>query len=266
MSIDFESEVKEKEVPDWPGWKKLQLGGSRRYVSPGGVEVSASRFMDLAKKYAGQKYIPESDILPPTKQEKSKPSFFTSASSGLGSASQTPTKPTKTTDQPSSYSEIATSVKPSSRPLTKHKKPNAIALAIGFKMLFLLITTGIIVRLLQDERAAMTEQEATVLGNALGNLLQDTGWNENWGWLVAETGDWQAIGYVAVTYAGRLGDIIMEKKAREQSTRPVQQNVPGPTGAGVNAGTSQPSSNGHAVPGASLPYTPSGVRGFTRPA
>jgi hypothetical protein len=91
----------------------------------------------------------------------------------------------------------------------------------------------------------MTEQEAEILGTALGNLLENTGVNQEYGWIVAETGDWQAIGYVLMMYVGRINDIVQEKKNTSS-----QNTFSSAAGGTVNSTPAQPAppaqSNGHA--------------------
>ncbi len=110
--------------------------------------------------------------------------------------------------------QIATETKPRPRDgRSSHKKPSAAALSIGIKKLALLITQAIVFRILwEDERVKMTEQEATMLGIALGNLLEPTKFNEEWGWIISETGDWQTLGYVLFMYVSRVGDVVREKR------------------------------------------------------
>jgi hypothetical protein len=95
---------------------------------------------------------------------------------------------------------------------SSHTRPTAAALSIGINRLVLLITNVIVFRILEDERAKLTEQETTALGIALGNLLEPTKFNEQWGWMIAEAGDWQTIGYILVMYFSRIGDVVREKQ------------------------------------------------------
>jgi hypothetical protein len=128
----------------------------------------------------------------------------------------------------------------------------------GFKKIILLVTAGIVVRLLNDGRAAMTEQEATILGTALGNLLEHTKLNENYGWLIAETGDYQAIGYVMMMYLGRINDIIQEKQRGQ-----MQQGMVPPT-MDQQRQQQAAQSNGHQPQhaGANMPFSGSTKSGI----
>src|SRR6266852_1346988 len=205
-------EVVEKTVEEWPGWVKVQMGTSRRYRSPGGVEISARRFMELNSKYRGQSMIPESDVLPMTKQ----PSRGFISDIPYKSTLNQKGEPKEDEPSQSEYTDAIQEVRPRpSSKSNKHPKASAAALGIGLRKLLLLITTLVIATLLNDERAAMTNQEATLLGAALGNLLEPTKFNEQFGWVIAETGDWQAIGYVMIMYGSRVNDIVQEKRAKQ---------------------------------------------------
>lgn len=250
-------EVVEKPISDFPGWIKLQLGSSRRYRSPGGLEISAARFMQLSSKYRGQSYIPESEVLPPASSPKR--GFISSPSSV-----KTKTKSDDEVDQNTAldYGEIATDIKPTQHKTSsksKHPRASAAALALGFKKLLMIITAGIVAKLLNDGRGAMTEQEATVLGTALGNLLEPTRLNDEFGWLIAETGDWQAVGYILMTYLSRVNDVIQEKKHAQRPNDGLSgQSVPGPEPAQGNAAVGANGYQGRA--GANLPYASTSPR------
>jgi hypothetical protein len=120
----------------------------------------------------------------------------------------------------------------------KHPRATAQGLAQGFRKLFLLITTLVVAKILNDDRACMDDKEATMLGMALGNLLESTTFNENYGWLISETGDYQAIGYVLIMYVSRLNDVVQDKRraaaggqqARYSSSAPTAP-PPSPNGA-----------------------------------
>ena len=81
-----------------------------------------------------------------------------------------------------------------------HPRATEAGLGEGIRKLLLLITTLVVAKILNDERAIMSNQEAMILGNALGNMLEPTKFNDQWGWIIADTGDYQAIGYVRITY------------------------------------------------------------------
>lgn len=244
-------EVVEKPVAEWPGWIKVQMGTSRRYRSPGGVEISARRFMELNSKYKGQSLIPESDVLPTTHQPSR---GFISGQSYKSNLNQN-SEPNDS--EPTEYSEAVMDVKPRSSHSTKsnkHPKASAQALGLGMRKLILLITTLIIAKILNDERACMTDKEATILGAALGNLLEPTKFNEQFGWMIADTGDYQAIIYVLIMYGSRINDIVREKRQHEQ-------HAPNAGGSPTRPTTSKPESQGSngatpaSQPGAALPYS-----------
>jgi len=134
---------------------------------------------------------------------------------------------TRNEEEDDPMAQIAADNKPRPRDRrSSHTRPTAAALSIGIKRLILLITSVIIVRILDDERAKMTEQEATMLSIALGNLLEHTKFNEQWGWIISETGDWQTLGYVLFMYLSRVGDVVREKQQSRASSNTTNQ----PTG------------------------------------
>ncbi len=224
MATSTDSEVTEREVKGWPGWTKVQIGQSRRYKSPGGVDISAARFMRLSTQYKSQGYIPESVIVDDTAKRpgSTSPGFF--ASSGGKPSTNEKTGRDQTASEPvqREYTDLI-EPEPRARSHTgskKHPRPSQITLAIGFKKLALLLTAVVIARLLNDDRAALSEEEATALGIALGNLLVDSDWNEKYGWLVAETGDWQMVGYVLIKYLFRLSEVLKDKNDERKRQHP----------------------------------------------
>jgi hypothetical protein len=135
---------------------------------------------------------------------------------------------------------------------TKHPRASAQALGQGIRKLLLLITTLIVAKILNDERAAMTDKEASILGSALGNLLEPTPFNDQFGWLIADTGDYQAIGYVLIMYGSRINDIVQERRRAAASGQQARYSSPAPTAP-------PPSSNGavrNNTPGALMPMKP----------
>ncbi len=271
MSTDT-PEVKEKEVGGWPGWTKIQMGNSKRFVSPGGVEISAARFLRLATEHRGQKYIPESEILEDLKAHD--PNYRNSPRGFMGAPFQTKqsTKPkvenpgveNPKPKEPKSM-EYTDLIEPEPRARShtgskKHPRPSQVTLAIGFKKLALLLTAVVIARLLNDDRAALSEEEATALGIALGNLLVDSDWNEKYGWLVAETGDWQMVGYVLIKYLFRLSEVLKDKN--DERKRQHSGNAYGQPASGNAAG------NGTGSPGQFqfVPNRTASPIGVTQPA
>ena len=220
-------EIREQEVKGWPGWTVIKIGTSRRYKSPGGVDISPRQFMKLIGLYRGQKYIPESVIV---ENEQKKPG------SKFHSLANSSTERTKSAEKGSGLSPDTERTEPKSMEYTdliepeprarshtgskKHPRPSQVTLAIGFKKLALLVTAVVIARLLNDDRAALSEEEATALGIALGNLLVDSDWNEKYGWLVAETGDWQMVGYVLIKYLFRLSEVLKDKNDERKRQHP----------------------------------------------
>ncbi len=90
-----------------------------------------------------------------------------------------------------------------------------------------------------------------VAWKALGNLLEPTVFNTNYGWMIAETGDYQAIGYVLIMYVSRINDIVQDKRkaAGGQQAQYCDQAPTAPP----------PSQNGavrNTTPGAFMPMNP----------
>lgn len=238
---DGDPEIKEHEVAGWPGWTKTVMNNSRRYTSPGGVDISAARFMKLTKKYQGQKYIPESVILEDLEKRPgtTAPGFFKEVSSP-----KKKDEPPEDVPRQQEFAELAMDNESRSKPTSrrsKHPRPDAKMLAWGFKKLTLLITAGIIAKILQDDRAALSEEEATLFGISLGNLFEPTEWNDKFGWIIAETGDWQNIGYILFTYFYRMNDVFKDKAAARRAQKqgvPQQKYQPQPQTTSSNG--SQP--------------------------
>lgn len=233
---DVDPEIKEHEVAGWPGWTKIVINNSRRYVSPGGTNISAARFMKLANLHKGEKYIPESEVPAP---EPSR-SFFKNVS--------TPKKQEPPDDVPrqQEFVELATDNESRSKPTsrrTKHPRPDAKMLGFGFKKLVLLLTAGIFAKLMNDDRLALSEEESTILGVALGNLFEPTDWNDKYGWLVTETGDWQAVGYILWIYGHRVNEVLKERTAARRAQKqgvPQQQYQPQPQAQPTSSNGNQP--------------------------
>lgn len=232
MSVDG-TDIVEREVKGWPGWTKVQMGGSRRYKSPGGIDISPYQFMRLVADYKSQGYIPENVIQPDDGRTnaKAKPFMKTASPSKKKQESLDDVPRQQTIEEIVADNELHTGKTTIGG--KKHPRPTQAALAIGFKNVLLLITAYIIAGMVvHDDRAALSEQEASVLGIVFANLFKDTDWNERYGWVIADTGDWQALGVVLFQYISRLNDIRVERvqqtKAQKQGV-PQQQYQPQPT-------------------------------------
>lgn len=245
MSTDT-LEIKEKEVEGWPGWTRVQMGTSRRYRSPGGVDISYARFLRLAGKYKDQGYIPENLILEDMKEHdpdyRKSPKGFMQLP-GMGKPKKNPKVEipnseipnAKFTDEPAAKELVdIIESEPRSRSRTggkKHPRPTQAALSVGFKQLTLLLTAVVLANIMHDDRFAMSDQEATALAIAMANLLEPTEWNEKWGWIIADTGDWQMIGYILGGYIIRCYGALKERAdAKQQNAGGVHQGTS--TGAG----------------------------------
>ena len=180
--------------------------------------------------------------------------IFATAQFPLSAAPKKKAEPPDDTPRQQDVSEIIEDNEPRSKPTSrrsKHPRPSSATLAIGFKKLALLITAYVVAGMIvHDDRAALSDQEATILGIALGNLLEHTEINEKYGWMIAETGDWQAVGYIAIMYGGRLNEIrkerVVQQKQQKQGVPRQQQQYQQPQ---------TDNSNGHQPGNAPVPFT-----------
>jgi hypothetical protein len=248
---------REVELVDWPGWVRIVEGKNRRYRSPSGVEISNNQLSKLARQYTDTHSIPESlvatasGINTATDSLKSKPAFMTDATAPkqvphpdpgaqrLAAAQVQVDEPEKETtsfrdnivdigERTGVTGKNPKGTRTDRRYKKQHPRATAAGLGQGIRKLLMLITTLIVAKILNDERAGMTDQEATLLGSALGNLLEPTPFNENWGWIIADTGDYQAIGYVLIMYGSRINDIVQEKRQYAQQQQPASPGMPPP--------------------------------------
>jgi hypothetical protein len=284
----------ENAVVNNPGWTRIKDGGTTYYRSPDGTEISNHQYYKLLKTYPAGTPIPESElgiasgINTASESLKSKPAFIPGSAAPKQVSHPDPgaqrlaaaqvqveepeEEPTSFRDNIREFGSITgidgkknpKGTKTDRRYKQPHPRATAQGLGQGIRKLLLLITTLVIAKILNDERAAMTEQEASILGAALGNMLEPTQFNTNYGWLIAETGDYQAILYVAIMYGSRINDIVQEKRARAQQQTANPGNMPPPTAAS-NGARPQPSQPQQPNGGAYLPMqtgwkTPPGLQ------
>lgn len=238
------AEIKELDVPDWPGWKKLQLGGTRHYISPGGVKITAYRFAQLALRYRGQSYIPEADILPGP--DKTNQGFFGQILSGSKATKTNQPKP----DQPSTNQESTNQeeifVPPEPKPHAGRSggsRASPKELSDGM-YISISIATSIVALLLREPQLAATDLEAKNIAIPAANLLAKSKLNERFGRLIAESGDWQLLGYAIWMYFNRVFDVVKVKREnsgpKSNAPRTSSTNVPNtpasPNGAGATPG------------------------------
>jgi hypothetical protein len=131
------------------------------------------------------------------------------------------------------------------------------------------IATSIVALIIRDPYLAMTDLEAKNIAIPAANLLSKTKLNEKFGRLIAESGDWQLLGYALWMYFQRVGEHLRSGGSSGGggigglfSRRPSQQQQPAPPAQ----------SNGHApqqapMQGAAMPpsinlsgKTPPGVQ------
>lgn len=240
------SEVKEKEVNGFPGWIKKQIGNSRWYIAPSGVQLTAYQFGKLALEYPGG-VIPEHVIFQLTSAKKPN-GFFSSKSSRLtGQVVDQPfsTKAPSDQNQPGEPGLVDILQMPDPKPHAGRSVGNRASpkeLSDGL-YISISIATAIVALLLREPTLAASDLEAKNISVPAANLLAKSQLNERFGRLIAESGDWQLLGYAIYLYGSRCIDVV---QARRQSVGP-KQNAPrtnassvsgsngntGPTGSGA---------------------------------
>jgi hypothetical protein len=226
-------QVQGGEVKGWPGWTKLQMGGSRRYRSPGGIEISADRFAKLVLKYKGQAFVPESDVLPPN--ERNRPAFFTSTTRTKTTNQEKATSNQKGVDQPKPNVSDGVIDLPDATPRpgrARGPKASAKELTDGIHIT-LSIVTSIVAMFVKESALAMTPQDATNIAIPMANLLYNSPLNDRFGRMIADSGDWQLLGYAIFVYLGRVSDSISQRggliiggKQHQQPPHPPMQSQP----------------------------------------
>jgi hypothetical protein len=251
-----EQVFKETPVADWPGWVKITSGNSRRYRSPGGLDISAARFMLLAQRFRGQKYIPESDI--PAKPSTKPSTFFSGKTGASGSKS---THPDGTTAK-SEISDDKPIDLPEARPRVGSKPQGGRASARELSDSFqttLLIATSLVALLLKFPDLAMNEAESKGIAIPLANILEKSRLNERFGRMIANSGDYQLLGYALYLYLDRVTTALNVRRqnfaAAQHSSQPIDIASTGQPSGGL-----QPAAgNGFQSTGANLPYSPAGT-------
>jgi hypothetical protein len=289
---------KEYAVVNREGWTRIVDGGSTRYCSPGGTEISNRQYYNLSKNYPPPDPIPEDAVSTAAGIQIASESMHKSASTSSQPFMTGATAPALETEQwnktppprvdhpdPSAQRLAAEQSQPqqqenrepesrfrdniteigartgvggksprgrSTDKRYKHPRATKEGLGLGIKKLLLLITVLGVAKVLNDDRAAMTEQEATILGMALGSLLEPTHFNEEWGWVIAETGDWQAIGYVLIMYVSRINDIVQDKRRAAAGGQQARYSDQAPSAPA----SSQNGAVRNTAPGAFMPMNP----------
>lgn len=252
--------VVEKEVPGYPGWIKLQKGGSRRYISPGGAEISATAFMKLQGQFGFGNDIPESAVAA-TFQKREPRSFLQPLPSkpNLGNQNQSP---------PDSVSEIIPDMPDAKvRPgKSSGSKASPAELSNGI-YITLSIVTAIVALLTQAPELSMTEQEAKNISIPAANLMAQSKLNEKFGRLIADSGDWQLLGYSLFLYGSRVMETMKLRGALNFGKRTTTGGNATQTGGGVQPGNpSEPapvSTNGYN--GAAMPISTTGLGRIATP-
>ena len=242
MTEEVEVSIKETPLKDWPGWKRITFGNTRRYVSPGGVEISNARFYELQQKYKGQSFIPESDVLPPPK--KNAGGFFQSDGS-KSSPSPAIKKQNVSDDEIQGYEDVNVLGVP--EPRSKPGKPSggrasARELAAAAQTT-LIICTSVVALLLGWEDVSMTEMEAKAISIPFGNIFESTQLNEKFGRIIANSGDYQMLGYALYLYGHRVFNSLVMRKGMMGNAKPkTTSSQNGKSEPAVGGG--QPASNG----------------------
>lgn len=246
-----ETEVKEKELTDWPGWYRLSNGGNRQYRSPGGLIISNRRFTELALKYKGHTFIPESDILP-----KPKKSFFSQVGSMKTSMSSKPVSDTisvQDTDTPITLPDATPKE-------TRRRAGRATAKEISDGLyLSLSILTSIVQFITKTPGIAMTEMEAKHIAIPAANLLEPTWINDKFGQFIAGSGDWQLLGYALWLYGERVAYRVKEVHFSGHESQVRGTASPNVSGNGHQPGGSGPVSHSWTSSGGAT-KTPPGIR------
>lgn len=288
-----------KDAPDRDGWM-ISTDGRKRYLSPGGKEISYYQYRKLNDRYKDQD-IPEHAIdaasgisATLTALKSSPPKTFMQPKSAPGVATAPSVSPleellqqqhVRTTSQagvdigrqapPSQRPPVlpqpelqmddadqvrefkAPTPKPDAargRPSANRATPREISDGLYISIT---IATSIVAILLREPVVAMTDLEAKGISIPAANLLAKSKLNERFGRMIAESGDWQLLGYAIWMYSSRVWDIQQAKVSnRQRPQQPYQQGYqPHPI--------SQPASpNGHQwSPSIVLPKPPPGVGG-----
>lgn len=238
MTEEVDVSIKEVKVSDWPGWIRRTMGNTRRYVSPGGTEISNARFYELQKKYAGQSFIPESDVLPPPR--KSSGGFFQSDGS---KSSPPPQKKNQDVSEDKIHWEEDVNVLGVPEPKSRPGKPSggrasARELAAAAQTT-LIIVTSIVALLLNWEDVSMTEMEAKAISIPFGNIFESTELNEKFGRIMASSGDYQMLGYALYLYGHRVMHAFKVRKGMMGNAKPQttsSQNGKSEPAVGAGAG------------------------------
>jgi hypothetical protein len=94
----------------------------------------------------------------------------------------------------------------------------------------LTIVTSIVALIVGAPEINMTDMEAKAIAIPAANLIARSKLNERFGRMIAESGDWQLLGYAIWMYFSRVTEVIRAKNAqrqpvnRQQYTPPIQQN------------------------------------------
>jgi hypothetical protein len=208
--------------------------------------------MMLVAKYKGQSFIPESDVLP--KSTPARPSFLppkTSTVTGQSSGS------TKEPDSSQEHIDLPTA-KPRTGSKPQGGRASARELSDSFQTT-LLIATSLVALLLKFPDLGMTESESKGIAIPLANILEKSRLNERFGRMIANSGDYQLLGYALYLYLDRVTTAINVRRQNFAAAQQPSQPIDTTSATGSSSGLQPAAGNGYQSTGANLPYAPTGT-------
>lgn len=98
------------------------------------------------------------------------------------------------------------------------------------------IVTSIVAMLTKEPGLTMSEIESKNISIPAGNLIEPTDINKRFGRMIAESGDWQLLGYAIWLYIARVREPVIERfkgNKQQQQQQPPQQQTAVSNGNGV---------------------------------
>lgn len=196
----------------WRGWIRSEEGSNRRFISPNGVNVSNAQFIKLRNQFP-QGHVPDYVLQELTRPKQPGRGFMTGSfpsipagqSGGTGNPSPNPSP------NPSEQPSLVTIEPTVRKSKSAGGKASAKELYDGIHIT-LAIVTSIVSLVVGEAELAMTEQEAKNIAIPLSNLLLDSKINEKWGRAIADSGDYQMLGYALFLYLSRVTEAIKAKR------------------------------------------------------
>lgn len=233
MSDD--SEIRESAVKEPAGWTRLTYpSGNVSYRSPGGVVISNARFYKLRNDYKGQEYIPESVLI---ESKDSSPSSSIKSSTNTSKKSTTNSNKLNDINTDDTVFSLPEAKPKASRP--SGEKATAKELSVSAETT-LAIITSIFSLMVGMPELAMTDMETKSIAIPLANILEGTEINKKIGKMLANSGDYQLLGYALYLYGHRVVTAFQERNGLnnvKSSKAPTNATTAGggtTTGAGVS--------------------------------